>query len=194
MASALFFGIHIFRTDVIFGDEELEGTCTATTEEEEEEEEEEKKAMLLTPQQSMSLVAVQLTVVAGISVALAAITNADGLVQSLTAAGAGARASEPLDPAALWAMVIYCGVVTTAGCLYFEARALQLVQSQEAALVYTTEPIWGAVFACMFLGERMDAKGLTGAAMILAATAFANIDFSRSEGGGGGDDESVTTV
>jgi hypothetical protein len=28
---------------------------------------------------------------------------------------------------------------------------------------YTTEPLWGAAFACAFLGERMDAKGLGGA-------------------------------
>ena len=42
---------------------------------------------------------------------------------------------------------MYCGVITTAGCLFFETQALQLVQSQDAALVYTTEPLWGAGFA-----------------------------------------------
>lgn len=175
LISALFFGMHIFRTDVIFGDQEENSSAPssdlATPALDAGAEKDSGAALVMDPQQSLSLVAVQLAVVAVVCTALAVATNADGLLRFLFGGGVeGAHTP--------WGTVVYCGVVTTAACLYFEARALQLVQSQDAALVYVTEPLWGAVFAFAFLGERMEANEFVGGAIILAATALANMDIS----------------
>ena len=41
---------------------------------------------------------------------------------------------------------LWLGLVTTAGCAVVEAMALQRVQSSEAAVIFTTEPIWAVFF------------------------------------------------
>jgi hypothetical protein len=46
-----------------------------------------------------------------------------------------------------------------------------------------TEPLWGAGFAYLALGERMSAQGVLGAGMILASAALAN---AAQMGGGDG--------
>lgn len=49
-------------------------------------------------------------------------------------------------------------------------RPLSAVSSVEAAIIYTLEPVLGATFAWALLGERLGAKGLAGAAIIVASS------------------------
>ena len=44
------------------------------------------------------------------------------------------------------------------------------MSSVEAAIIYTLEPVLGAALAWWMLGERLGAKGLAGAAIILASS------------------------
>ena len=61
-------------------------------------------------------------------------------------------------------------LVTTSTTLYLEVEGLKTVPVPLAALVYTTEPLWGAAFAYLFLGDRWGAKGWVGAALILGSS------------------------
>mmetsp|Transcript_78256 Transcript_78256/g.254027 ORF Transcript_78256/g.254027 Transcript_78256/m.254027 type:complete len:184 (+) Transcript_78256:842-1393(+) len=52
-----------------------------------------------------------------------------------------------------WEQVAVMGLVTTAFCLWAEARALRNVDAAPAALIYACEPLWGAGFAFLWHGE-----------------------------------------
>ena len=69
-----------------------------------------------------------------------------------------------------WFLVAYTGVVTTAFALYAETVALKYIPSEKASVIYTTEPLWGAAFAYVLLGERMGVNGYIGGALILASS------------------------
>jgi len=69
-----------------------------------------------------------------------------------------------------WFLVAYTGVVTTAFALYAETVALKYIPSEKASVIYTTEPLWGAAFAYVLLGERMGINGYIGGALILASS------------------------
>ena len=73
-------------------------------------------------------------------------------------------------PLAPLPQVLYCGLLTTDLTLLMEVFALQDVSSVDAAIIYTLEPVLGAGFAWMLLGERLGAKGLAGAGIILASS------------------------
>lgn len=68
-----------------------------------------------------------------------------------------------------WAAILYLGLIVTAMGLWMEVIALQDVSSVEAAIVYTLEPVVGAAFAYVLLGERWGPTGWIGAALILVA-------------------------
>lgn len=74
------------------------------------------------------------------------------------------------DPPPTQPQVLYCGLLTTDLALLMEILALQDVSSVEAAIIYTLEPVLGAAFAWALLGERLGAKGLAGAAIIVASS------------------------
>ena len=69
-----------------------------------------------------------------------------------------------------WFLVLYTGVISTAFALYAETVALKYIPSEKASVLYTTEPLWGAAFAYVLLGERMGVNGYVGGALILASS------------------------
>jgi drug/metabolite transporter (DMT)-like permease len=114
-----------------------------------------------------SLVALQLVVLAGTSVLLAvpemaAFFSANGDAQ--IPAAIDALANFP------WPNIFFMGVGTTALTLYIEMDSLKEVSAAMAALIYTTEPLWGAAFAWMLLDERWGTQGWIGAALIVTAS------------------------
>jgi drug/metabolite transporter (DMT)-like permease len=60
------------------------------------------------------------------------------------------------------------------------------VSATDAALIYSLEPVAGALMAYMFLGERWGAWGWAGGAVILAASMLTQLSGAKSEHGGGG--------
>ena len=74
-----------------------------------------------------------------------------------------------------WGLIGFVGAVTTAGCVYLETVALTLLESQEATLMYSTEPVWGAVFAYLLLGETLSPSATAGAVLILASTVVGSL-------------------
>lgn len=69
-----------------------------------------------------------------------------------------------------WLEMTYTGVLSTAFCLWVEVVSLRDVSASEAAMVYTLEPLYGAAFAWVLLGERWGLKGWAGAALILGGS------------------------
>jgi drug/metabolite transporter (DMT)-like permease len=61
------------------------------------------------------------------------------------------------------------GLIVTAMGLWAEVIALQDVSSIEAAIIYTLEPVAGAAFAYVLLGERWGPTGWAGAILILVS-------------------------
>ncbi len=69
-----------------------------------------------------------------------------------------------------WAALAFMGLGTTAFTLWVEMHALKDVSAPLAALIYTAEPLWGALFAWVLLGERWGPTGWAGAALIIGSS------------------------
>ena len=65
--------------------------------------------------------------------------------------------------------------------LQVEMHALKSVSAPLAALIYTAEPLWGALFAWVLLQERWGPTGWAGAALIVSSTAASQLVNSRSK-------------
>ncbi|KAK9806318.1 hypothetical protein WJX72_010202 [[Myrmecia] bisecta] len=69
-----------------------------------------------------------------------------------------------------WPALVYMGLATTAFTLWVEMSALKEVPATMAALIYTTEPLWGALMAYVVMGDRWGPTGWLGAALIISAS------------------------
>ena len=67
----------------------------------------------------------------------------------------------------IWA-VIFLAVLASALCLLLQTWAQRYAPPDHAAVLFTTEPVFGAIFAWIVLGEVMSGRALIGAALILA--------------------------
>ncbi|GMH33025.1 hypothetical protein BSKO_00859 [Bryopsis sp. KO-2023] len=79
-----------------------------------------------------------------------------------------------------WLALAFMGLGTTGLTLLIEMEALKEVSAPLAALIYTAEPLWGALFAYYALGERWGPMGWVGAALIVSSSLLAQ--FSGDEG------------
>jgi drug/metabolite transporter (DMT)-like permease len=75
--------------------------------------------------------------------------------------------SVPLEHAP-WGIIVYLATAATAFVLTLQTWALGRTSPVKAAVIFSTEPIFAAIFAGMFFGERMASVELAGAALILA--------------------------
>jgi drug/metabolite transporter (DMT)-like permease len=69
-----------------------------------------------------------------------------------------------------WPALLWMGLATTSFTLWIEFIALRNVSASTCALIYTTEPLWGVLFAWHFMGERWGVPGWIGATLILGAS------------------------
>lgn len=72
------------------------------------------------------------------------------------------------------AAVLYLGVVTTALSNYLQTVAQRFVRAERAAVVFALDPVYGALFAATWLGERIGVQGLIGAGVIVFAALVSN--------------------
>lgn len=96
------------------------------------------------------------------------------IVQLLLSAGVGwglvlARGgfSVPMDRVP-WAVILYLATFATAFVITLQTWALGRTSPTRAAVIFSTEPIFAAIFAGVFFGERMTAPEIAGAGLILA--------------------------
>ncbi|KAG9445569.1 hypothetical protein H6P81_011697 [Aristolochia fimbriata] len=69
-----------------------------------------------------------------------------------------------------WIPALYTGVFSTGLCLWLEIAAMCDVSATETAIIYGLEPLWGAAFAWFLLGERWGTSGWIGAALVLGGS------------------------
>jgi drug/metabolite transporter (DMT)-like permease len=71
--------------------------------------------------------------------------------------------------------LLYLGVVATAGMLFLQALAQRNVSADKAAVIYTMEPVFAAVFGWLWLNEMLGLRGLAGATLVVAALIMSEI-------------------
>ncbi|XP_014754310.1 uncharacterized protein LOC100834566 isoform X2 [Brachypodium distachyon] len=69
-----------------------------------------------------------------------------------------------------WIPALYTGVFSTVLCMWAEMVAMTHVSATETAIVYGLEPVWGAALAWFLLGERWDTAAWIGAALVLCGS------------------------
>ncbi|KAL6178232.1 hypothetical protein ACLB2K_049751 [Fragaria x ananassa] len=74
-----------------------------------------------------------------------------------------------------WIPALYTGAFSTGLCLWIEITAMRNVSATETAIIYGMEPLWGAAFAWFILGERWGALGWIGAALVLGGSLVVQI-------------------
>lgn len=67
---------------------------------------------------------------------------------------------------------LYLGVVTTAICGWLQVQGQREIPAENAAIIYSMDPLYGAAFSSYFLGERFGPAGLCGGMAILAGVAL----------------------
>jgi len=78
------------------------------------------------------------------------------------------------DPMILGA-IVWTGIFTTALTIYMETSALKTLTAAEVTMIFSTEPLFGAGFASLLVGEHFGLGGAVGAIMILGGCIFSNI-------------------
>ncbi|KAJ4713524.1 Drug/metabolite transporter [Melia azedarach] len=79
-----------------------------------------------------------------------------------------------------WVPALYTGVFSTGICLWIEIAAMRDVSATETAIIYGMEPLWGAGFAWFLLGERWGTAGWIGAALVLGGSMLVQMCGSSS--------------
>ncbi len=65
--------------------------------------------------------------------------------------------------------VAYLALVTTVLTTWLMTIGQRDVSAPEAAVIYSSEPLWASALAVVLLGERFGPMGIAGACLIIAA-------------------------
>jgi drug/metabolite transporter (DMT)-like permease len=84
---------------------------------------------------------------------------------------AGSVALTVPQPSTLWA-VLYLGIVCIAIATVAQTWAQRSVTANETALIFCTEPAWGALAGVLLAGEQFTGLGLLGCALMLLGMAW----------------------
>lgn len=74
-----------------------------------------------------------------------------------------------------WPTLVYLGIFTTAATTWLQTWAQGQINAVEAAVIYSLEPVFGAIFAFWLLGETLGFRGWLGAALVIGATLIMQI-------------------
>eukprot|EP00747_Dinoflagellata_sp_TGD_P058161 gnl/TRDRNA2_/TRDRNA2_150994_c4_seq1.p1 gnl/TRDRNA2_/TRDRNA2_150994_c4~~gnl/TRDRNA2_/TRDRNA2_150994_c4_seq1.p1 ORF type:complete len:134 (+),score=27.97 gnl/TRDRNA2_/TRDRNA2_150994_c4_seq1:50-403(+) len=96
-----------------------------------------------------------------------------------------------LQPAALGG-ILWTGLISTALTIPMQASALKKMPASDAIMIISTEPLWAAGFASLFLGERLENSALIGGGLILLGT-LSNTLLPADLGTGIGDGKKAAT-
>jgi len=96
----------------------------------------------------------------------------------LTALGAHAIRWQSMrfeSRSALWMGIVVCAVFATAIAFSLQLWAQQYTTPSHAAILFTLEPVFAVGTSYMLLGERLGARSLVGAALVLAGILAAEL-------------------
>jgi len=80
-----------------------------------------------------------------------------------------------------WGMVIYLGLGCTMATTLLQTLGQRSVPAAPAAILFTLEPVFAALFAFMLLHETLTPRGYCGAGLILLAAIACQIDPGRKK-------------
>jgi drug/metabolite transporter (DMT)-like permease len=100
----------------------------------------------------------------------------------LTAADGGP--ARPPD-AATWAAIVFLAVFATALAFGIQTWAQSQLTPTRTAVIMTTEPVWAGVTGVLVAGDRVTARFLVGAALVLAAMYLVELAPRRGPSGTG---------
>ena len=73
------------------------------------------------------------------------------------------------------AVIVYTGIFATALAIFVQSRAQQFTTSTHTGLIFSLEPVFGALFSFMILDERLQTMGMIGGALIFAGIILSEI-------------------
>jgi drug/metabolite transporter (DMT)-like permease len=68
-----------------------------------------------------------------------------------------------------WLLLLYLGVVATAGMLLLQAMAQRQVSADKASVIYALEPVFAALFGWIWLNEVLSSRAALGGTMVVVA-------------------------
>lgn len=77
----------------------------------------------------------------------------------------------------VWIDIIILSVVCTSGGFIVQSIAQRFTSPTHAALIFTAEPVFAAIFGYIVLRDMLNNKGLIGALLILTGMIIAEVDF-----------------
>jgi drug/metabolite transporter (DMT)-like permease len=80
-----------------------------------------------------------------------------------------------LAPPAAWLGALYTGLIGTAAVLGVQTSIQRFTTPSHAALIFSLEPVFAALFAWALVGETLGATGLLGGALILGGMIVAEL-------------------
>ncbi|MFZ5817175.1 MAG: DMT family transporter [Bacillota bacterium] len=78
-------------------------------------------------------------------------------------------------PAQVVMATVICGVLATAAAFLLQNVLQPFTTPTHTALIFSAEPVWGAIFAYILVGEVLTVRGYVGAAFILAGMILAEL-------------------
>jgi drug/metabolite transporter (DMT)-like permease len=91
-----------------------------------------------------------------------------------------------------WPALLWMGLATTSFTLWIEFLALKNVSASTCALIYTAEPLWGALFAWHFMGDRWGPAGWLGATLVVGASVGSQLLSTIEEAADSAEGDSTT--
>ena len=73
----------------------------------------------------------------------------------------------------VWPYLVVTGVLGTGLAYFVQIVGQRRISPTRTAVIYTSEPVFAALFSALWLGERLSARGWAGAALILIAMVVA---------------------
>jgi len=90
-------------------------------------------------------------------------------VVALPFEGSAELLSLPVRLTPTFSVVMYLGVVATAGMLYLQAIGQRQVSAAKAALIFALEPAFASLFSWLWLGEQLTIRAASGGTLLVLA-------------------------
>jgi len=127
-----------------------------------------ERAMSQHSSEALKLTAAQLLAVASVSTVYMLLGGGDTPPPSLS------MIQTWLSTPSILGSLVWTGVITTAFTVFLETLALKNLSAAETTLLFSTEPIWGSLFASVVMGEVFGPQGFAGAGVILFSCLYSS--------------------
>ncbi|AGB40487.1 putative permease, DMT superfamily [Halobacteroides halobius DSM 5150] len=79
----------------------------------------------------------------------------------------------------VWSSIIYMGALATAVAFLIQNKAQTFTTPTRTAIIFSLEPIFGALFAYLYLGEVISLQGYLGGSLIVLGMLLAEVKFKK---------------